>query len=392
MNVDSRPFFSMRVFLAVLFVAAVHAVAAQSPDDIHAASLTKARAALQAGRSNEAITLAETVLSARPADGDAAAIKVDALLGLSERDKALDAYDIWARLAQTEQLPLLGRIARAELEALTGDSVGGIQSEALAALAAHDSASARTRLDKLAWSEPPTATSWPAIVALARLGDARAAARVLRAARESTGSGKAEAIRAIAVAKVPGADAVLREALAMRDPMLQSAAVDAVVALRLKALVPDVQKVASDGEQFARFVAAVALADLGARGGEPLIDAGLKAPAADMQLKAAGALRARGVKTWASHVQPLLADPNGLTRFQAAELLLASDRPAALKVLTAGTTDPNFAIRGEVARILTADAKTPVSELRRLLRDGAPQVRVLAARAILERDVPARKK
>jgi HEAT repeat protein len=178
----------------------------------------------------------------------------------------------------------------------------------------------------------------------------------------------------------------------MRDPMLQSAAVEAVVALRLKALVPDVQKVAANGEQFARFIAAAALADLGAKGGEPLLDAGLKAPATDMQLKAAGALRARGVKTWPLHVRPLLEDPNGLTRFQAAELLLDTDRPAALKVLTAGTTDPNFAIRGEVARILTADDKTPVSELRRLLRDGAPQVRVQVARAILERDVPARKK
>ena len=376
----------MPFFLAVLFVAVVRAAAAQSPDEIHAASLTKARAALQAGRSREAITLADTVLSARPADGDAAAVKVDALLGLSERDKALDAYDIWARIAQTEQLPLLERIARAELEALTGESVSGIQSEALAALAAHGTPSARARLDKLAWAEPPTAAAWPAIVALARLGEARATERVLRAARESTGSGKAEAIRAIAVAKVAGADAVLRETLAMRDPMLQSAAVDAVVALRLKPLVPEVQKVASGGEQFARFVAAVALADLGARGGEALIDAGLKAPATDMQIKAAGALRARGVKTWHEHVRPLLADPNGLTRFQAAELLLTVDRPAALKVLTAGTTDPNFAIRGEVARILTTDEKTPVSELRRLLRDGAPQVRVLAARAILERD------
>ena len=69
-------------------------------------------------------------------------------------------------------------------------------------------------------------------------------------------------------------------------------------------------------------------------------------------------------------------------------MLLATDRVAALKVLTPATTDPNFAIRAEVARILTADPAVEIRELRRLLRDGAPHVRLAAARALLTKAAP----
>lgn len=359
--------------------AAQTATAAPNP------TVVKARAELAAGRAREAVTLADTALASAQANADAMTVKVEALIALDARTEALDAYDAWAAAARREQPPVLARLARAELTALSKQGLAGIETDALVALADHGDTSARVQIDKLAWGTPPTGAAWPAMVVLAQLGNAKARARILQSAKDSTGSGRAEAIRAIGDAKIAGADALLRETLATRDPMLQSAAAQAIAALQLKALVPDLQKTAREGEQFAKFVAAVALADLGAAGGESLIDAALTSPAAEMRLSAARARRARGAANWADTVRPLLEDPDGLTRFRAAELLLAADRGAALQVLTAGTTDPNFAVRAEVARILTEDPAVAIAELRRLLHDGAPQVRLAAARTLLAR-------
>jgi HEAT repeat protein len=77
-------------------------------------------------------------------------------------------------------------------------------------------------------------------------------------------------------------------------------------------------------------------------------------------------------------------------RYQAAGMLADVDRPAAVKVLQAGTQDPNLAVRALVADVVTKDPATPVAELRRLLHDGAPRVRLAAAAAILRRPAPPR--
>jgi hypothetical protein len=384
MSTDARfPLVPMWLLLACSLIS-TGAASAQAPAPARP-SPAAARAALEAGRASQAVELADAVLAARPADAEALAVKVDALLSLESREKALDAYDAWFKAARVEELPVAGRIARAELEALGKENLAAIATDAVAALAANGSAAARTRLEQAAWATPPTTKSWPAVVALARIGEARAIERVLRAARESTGSGKVEALHAIGRAKTPGAEAIVRDALGTRDAVLQSTAADTAAALGLKTLTPDLQKVAQSGEQFARFSAAAALAELGAPGGDALIEAGASSQAEDVRLLAAAARRARGIKTWAEPVRPLLESPDGLIRFRAAELLLDVDRPAASKVLTAGTTDPNVAIRGEVARIMAADPQTAVSELRRILRDGAPLVRLQAAHALLER-------
>ena len=78
--------------------------------------------------------------------------------------------------------------------------------------------------------------------------------------------------------------------------MLQSTAADGAATLKLKGLVPDLQQVAKTGEMFARFTAAVALAHLGATGGETLLEAGATSPAQDARLRVAGARKARGDK------------------------------------------------------------------------------------------------
>jgi len=150
------------------------------------------------------------------------------------------------------------------------------------------------------------------------------------------------------------------------------------------------QQTTKSGEMFAKFTAAVALAQLGATGGETLLAAGATSPAQDARLRVAIARKARGDRGWVDATRPLLESEDVAVRYQAAGMLLDVDRPAAMKVLQTGTQDPNPVVRTLVAEVLTKDAGTPVAELRRLLRDGVPRVRLSAAAAILRRPAPPR--
>jgi hypothetical protein len=348
-----------------------------------------ARAALQAGDAEKALALVGPVLEQEPGHLLAAAVKVDALLGLGQRPKALDAYDAWFAAVKFEDTAVLNRIAVAELEALQAEPL--LHVDALAALAGRRGdagTAAKAKLKELADANPPTARSWPAIVALCRLGDAAASARAAEAYRQSVGSGRVTALEAVIAAGGSRAEPILRHALGVRDAMVQSTAADGAATLGLKGLVPALQKVAKDGEMFGRFSAAAALAQLGASGGESLIEAGTTSPAMDARLKAAKARKARGHKDWADAVRPLLESSDVAVKYQAAGLLLATDRDAAMKALHAGTVDPNPAVRMLVADVLSADSSVPIAELRRLLRDGIPRVRLFAASGILRRPPP----
>jgi hypothetical protein len=378
---------------AVFAVAAVRAQgAARRPVDALTGSEREARAAraaLEAGDAAKALALVEPILAKEPGQPTAAAVKVDALLGLGQRDKALDAYDARFAAMKTEDVALLNRIAVAELEALQAEPL--LEVDALAALAARRGeagTAARAKLKTFADANPPTARSWPAIVALGRLGDAAAAARAAEAYRQSVGSGRVTALEAVIAAGGPRAEAILRDALGVRDAMVQSVAADGAATLGLKGLVPTLQTVAKDGEMFAKFSAAVALAELGASGGEALIQAAAASPAMDARFKAAKARKARGDKGWVEAVRPLLESTDVAVKYQAAGLLLETDRAAAMKVLHAGTVDPNPAVRMLVADVLATNATVPVAELRRLLRDGIPRVRLFAASGILRRPAP----
>ena len=381
-------------------VIAAPAVAAQAPTSKAAAiaaadaadrDVRTARGLLERGDAAKAIALVDPVLAKQPGHPQATAVKVDALLGLGERTRALDTYDAWHGAVKLEDTTLLSRIAVAELEALQAESL--LHIDALAALSVQQGprgTRARTQLTELATANPPSSRSWPAIVALCRLGDEAAAKRAAQAYRESTGSGRVTALEAVIAAGGPGAEAILRDALGVRDAMVQSTAADGAATLKLKGLVPDLQQVAKTGELFARFTAAVALAHLGATGGETLLDAGAKSPAQDARLRVAGARKARGDRGWIEAAKPLLASDDVAVRYQAAAMLIEADRPAAIKVLQTGTQDPNPAVRTLVADVVTKDPGTPIAELRRLLRDGVPRVRLSAAAAILRRPAPPR--
>ena len=68
------------------------------------AEVAAGRRALEAGRSEEALAQAEALLAGSPGHEAAAALKVEALLSLNQRQKALDAYDAWFKVSQRENL------------------------------------------------------------------------------------------------------------------------------------------------------------------------------------------------------------------------------------------------------------------------------------------------
>ncbi len=354
------------------------------------AEVAAGRRALEAGRSEEALAQAEALLAGSPGHEAAAALKVEALLSLNQRQKALDAYDAWFKVSQRENPTVASLIGRAELEALKENALAAIKIDALAALARAGRADARNTLAASAAASPATPMTWPSTVAMASLGDAASQARIIQTAREASGSARAEALQAMAAGRVTGGEALLRESLASSDANLQAAAASSAADLGLKALVPDLERTAKQGDQFGRFAAALAAVRLGSQATLPLVEAGLTSPALDARLMAASAIKARGRTNWVAVARPLLENKDGLIRFQAAELLLSVDRPAAMPVLIAGSVDPNLNVRAEVARILAADADVELAQFRRLLRDGAPRVRLEAARALLQRAQSAR--
>ena len=91
-----------------------------------------ARAALERGDAAKAIEMVDPVLAKEPGHPPAAAVKVDALLGLGERPRALDAYEAWFNVVRAEDTALLDHIAVAELEALQAEPL--LQIDALVAL------------------------------------------------------------------------------------------------------------------------------------------------------------------------------------------------------------------------------------------------------------------
>jgi HEAT repeat protein len=88
-------------------------------------------------------------------------------------------------------------------------------------------------------------------------------------------------------------------------------------------------------------------------------------------------------------VRPLLDNPDGLIRLQAARAIAGVSPDDARRVLSEALSDPNPAVRASAAQSLT-DAITAnptvadVAALRQRLRDPDPAVRLMAASGLLK--------
>lgn len=361
--------------------------AAQSPyprSSEHIATVQRAQDALAAGKADAALTLADGVLKVAPAHRDAAAVKIRALLQLNDRPAALKTYDAWLDAARREDVTLLEPIARAELAALRATPLPLVQGGALEALALAGDADAKKALEAAFRSATPTTLTWEATEALARMGDAAAQKRIVDTASQGASGSRVRAIQAIkTLPKTLDLAAVLRRALANGDVMVQVAVADTAGTLHVKELLPDLRRALPTAEPFARLWIASAMMRLGDGTGEDLLKAALAGTVVDTQLVAAQAYRDGSDTAWVGRIRPLLTADEALNRLFAAELLATVDRPKAFDVLKKGLSDPNHVVRGEAARILTETNIYDIWTLRWMIRDGAPLVRFLAARAIL---------
>jgi HEAT repeat protein len=309
---------------------------------------------------------------------------IDLYLSHDQRKDALEVYDSFRQNAGRDSALLLATIARSELRALSHAELSSLQGEALGALAAGGDVIARKQLEQMAGTAAiTTPTAAAAAEALAKLDDARAAERLVAWAQQMDPGQRAMLLRSMG--PVPRAPmlALVRDTLGSSNPIAQAAAADAAASLGFKEVEPDLRKVLATGHPFAQNAATMALARFGDAAAKDRTRTMLTSPAPPVRLQAARVLDQIGDRSWVDQVRPLLTDPDGLTRFQAADLLLRVDRPAALEVLQKGLADANPAIRGECARILTADATPDLPTLRTLLGDAAPQVRLHAATALL---------
>jgi hypothetical protein len=361
---------------------------AQSPyprSSEHLEAVQRAQDALAQKRYETATAMAEAVLKRAPAHRDAAAVKIAALSALGDRPGALTAYEAWVQASRREDVTLLLPLARSELQALVATPLPVVQGGALEALASSGDQDARRELERAFRADTPTTLTWEATEALARLGHDDARRRILQAAGQGGGGARVRALQALKTlsGEIGLAEAV-RGALGSGDVMLQVAAADLAGARSLTAVVGDLKRAFATAEPFARLWVAGALRRLGDAGGDSALRAALAADVADTRLLAAAAFKDAGQPGWVERIAPLLKAPEALNRLYAAELLLDDDRPASLAVLKKGLEDPNHVIRGEAARILTRTGAGDLWTLRWMLRDGAPLVRYLAARTLLE--------
>lgn len=104
-----------------------------------------------------------------------------------------------------------------------------------------------------------------------------------------------------------------------------------------------------------------------------------------MRLMAARAYVKTASRNWVAAVRPLLSDPDGLTRLQAAELYYPIETASARAVLVKAMTDSNPNIRAESTRILAGTTPLELRLFRRSLRDSSPWVRLHAADTVVSK-------
>jgi HEAT repeat protein len=352
----------------------VLSVTLSATDREDAAILARAWAAVAAGQTAEAVSLADGLLARRPRHHDAVAVKIAALVEAGQTAAALDAYERRQTLVRHEDPYLLEPIALSVLRDLARASDPGLRIEAAGRLA--EAGDPRGR-EILSGAGPAAAAT------LAGLGDPASLETVhARAVAPDTFDRSRIAAELGRIGNPASAD-ILRRFLTDPSPATRAAAAEALGRLKSPEAIPDLKKALEDERFVVRAQAAAALAKLGDPSGAPVLQSMAVNEGSEVRLMAAEGLRDLGDPSWISLVTPLLESPESLTRVRAAALVAAIDPEAAGRVFAGAAQDPNPVIRGEAGRILADLAGTDVTVLRRMLRDADPWVRLRAAGGLI---------
>lgn len=346
-----------------------------------AATLGAGWNALAAGQRDAAVRAADSILQQRPWDHAAMLLKLHAL-SAGSADAALLVYDQWLVAHHTDDLGLLEPVAIATLREIAKSGDATLRHDALSALAA----------GKVEGAEPPPAATEAGgagldrDLAAARAGDPAALQRLSEMADPRQHPRNA-ALAANLTAAGPAAEPALVAMLGSADGETRAAAARSLGVLRSGAARATLQKLESDPDPRVRLNATVALAKLGDSAALTSVDRLLAGGVPEVQLVAAETWEGQP-GPWVEAIRPLLDNPDGLTRIQAARLIAPVDPEAARRTLEAAASDNNPVMRAEAASALTSLASSTtgvdVPTLRRRLHDRDPLVRLTSARALLK--------
>ena len=377
---------ALAVYAAVPCAASAQVRDRAAPPPAAAASDASALAAgwtaVSARRFDEAAKISRTILTRRPWDRAAVVLEITALSG-SAPLRGLDAYEQWLGGKRADDAGLLEPVAIATLQDIAGARDPEMQRAALVALAASRVEGARDRLAAL----PVTQENAIARdVAAARAGDAEAVTRLTAAAATPAGGTQflATALAELGSSGEPG----LIHLAGSTNRQVRTAAAKALGIQKTDPSRAALQGLMKDPDPLVRLWATVSLARHGDDQALSQVEQMLASPAPDVQLAAAEAWEGRQ-GPWIAAIRPLLDNPDGLVRLDAARIIAPVDPDAARRVLDAALGDPNPVVRLESAKAadsLVESHRTlfDLPTLRQRLRDSDPHVRLAVASALLK--------
>jgi HEAT repeat protein len=346
-----------------------------SPDS-RAADLGRAWTAIAAGKHEIADKIAEQLLRKAPMDHAALTVGIAARCGAGNPMSALDAYEVWLKGSQSEDVFLLEPVALETLAGLSASNDPVVVAAALTKLARRDGERARALLAR--------AKASPALDGVAAaLGDAAATGRLTTALSSPNPRLKQLALTQI-TRSAPSALNANHLAPLLGDPAppLRAEAAKALAATGAPGAADLVRPLLGDQDPYVRASAAVALGHLGDAQGIETLEQMLNSPVADTAVMAAEVLGAKGVDVSQVAERALRAE-NPLTRLSAIPLIERSAPRRALDLLREAVRDSNPVVRLRAAAILSDLAVGDVALLRALLRDSTPEIRIHAAAALL---------
>ena len=334
------------------------AVAAQG--DREAEILSRAYAALAAGRAREALQLADSLLSATPRHHGAATVAVRAAAA-SNSLEGLAQYERWLAAARTEDAHMLEPVAVAALRELAA-------TKGPAEAAAHSTLS---ELDRGPAADSPGARQ-----------EAEGQQIVARLTSRDSGN-KVLLLRALGASGYRAGGAAVLPLLDDQSPDVRAAAAETLGELRVQNAVSHLRGRLADPASEVRSAAALALRRLGDGSGDALVAELLSSDMPDLQIQAAEALRDEAPSNWAPYIEPLLMAEAPMTRLHAARLLLPVDPDRAGAAIAAMLDNPNPVVVGEIGRVLVENGLSDLPTIRRLLRHATPEARIHGANALL---------
>jgi HEAT repeat protein len=371
---------SLAVTFAALALGGSSTITAQTPRPAtDTMTISRGWAALAAGRTAEAVSVADSVLKKRPRSHSAFTLKIEALAAGPKPIAALDAYEAWIpkALHNTDDRGLLQPIATGFLRTLSGDPDVAIRIPALRFLAKDGDGTAADTLRQLSLEG-----NQGAMLALVADGDANAIATLQTFAGSANGRDVSTAIAALA--EHGGLTPAMIETFAKdRVPMNRAAVADALATNKDASAAQILEALSQDPDPLVHTSVVLAKAKAGDETALANARAMRASEVPDIRLSAAEALVGALPRESAEAVRPLLANPDGLNRFRAATIIGRFDPASVQSVIIEGLAHQSPLIQQEAARVAGETLSADLVMLRQLLRHPDRAIAVQAAGTIL---------